>query len=117
MTLSPTARPQFSFQQQIGGFGIRSTGITATGTLDSKLGYAFAAGRLGEYGDFYPGSVPQAARPNNVLAGFGQPQRRCEAQNANGVPNDVSPCNLGAQHLLQRVRTPSNRSLLGQARI
>ena len=94
MTLSPTARPQFSFQDQVGGFGIRSTGITATGTLDNKLGYAFAAGRLGEYGDFSPGPVAQGARPNNASPNSVNPNGACEAQNANGVPNDVSACNL-----------------------
>src|SRR6202041_2570020 len=65
VTINPTAKPQFSFQQQVGGFGILSTGITATGTL-GNLGYAFAGGRLGEYGDFYPSMVPQSARPDNV---------------------------------------------------
>ena len=69
LTLSPTARPSFSFQQQVGGFGIRSTGITATGTI-GKLGYAIAAGRLGEYGDFAPGQVAQSARPHCRRHGY-----------------------------------------------
>jgi len=97
VTLSPTARPAFSFQQQVGGFGIRSTGITATGTL-GRLGYAVAAGRLGEYGDFYPGQLAQSARPNNVQAGSVNPPGACLGQpdpnNPGGLLPDVSPCNL-----------------------
>ena len=97
VTLSPTARPAFSFQQQVGGFGIRSTGITATGTI-GRLGYAAAAGRLGEYGDFFPGQLAQSARPNNVQAGSVNPPGACLGQpdpnNPGGLLPDVSPCNL-----------------------
>jgi outer membrane receptor protein involved in Fe transport len=88
VTISPTAKPQFTFQQQAGGFGIRSTGITATGTA-GKFGYALAGGRLGEYGDFFPGTIAQSARPNNVSSSSVSPAGTCS-----GAPNDVSPCNL-----------------------
>jgi outer membrane receptor protein involved in Fe transport len=88
VTINPTIKPQFSFQQQVGGFGIRSTGITATGSV-GKLGYAFAGGRLGEYGDFYPGAIAQSARPNNVSSDSVMPNALCP-----GSPNDVSACNL-----------------------
>jgi outer membrane receptor protein involved in Fe transport len=88
VTISPTQQQHFSFQQQIGGFGIRSTGATATGTYD-KLGYAFALGRLGEYGDFYPGQIAQSARPDNVQPNSVNPNGACA-----GSSNDVSACNL-----------------------
>jgi len=88
ITIDPTATPQFSFQQQIGGFGILSTGITATGTL-GKLGYAMAGGRLGEWGDFYPGNVAQSARPDNVSSNSAMPNGACA-----GSSTDVSACNL-----------------------
>jgi outer membrane receptor protein involved in Fe transport len=88
ITLKPTQTPHFSVQQQIGGFGILSTGATATGTYD-KLGYAFALGRLGEYGDFYPHEIAQSARPDNVQSNSVNPNGACA-----GSPNDVSACNL-----------------------
>jgi outer membrane receptor protein involved in Fe transport len=91
VTIDPTQKPHFSFQQQIGGFGIRSTGVTATGTYD-KLGYALAVGRLGEYGDFYPGSIAQSARPNNVAANSANPNGACSGLNT--PYDDVSACNL-----------------------
>jgi hypothetical protein len=97
LTLSPTARPSFSFQQQVGGFGIRSSGITATGTT-GKLGYAIAAGRLGEYGDFAPAQIAQSARPNNVQSGSVNPPAACLGQpdpaNPGSLLPDVSRCNL-----------------------
>jgi outer membrane receptor protein involved in Fe transport len=89
VTISPTAKPQFSVQQQIGGFGISSTGITATGAL-GKVGYAVALGRLGEYGDFYPGQIAQGARPDNVQSGSVNPNSACLGGN---LP-EVSACNL-----------------------
>ncbi len=89
ITLKPTQTPHVSFQQQIGGFGILSTGATATGTYD-KLGYAFALGRLGEYGDFYPHPIAQSARPDNVSSDSVTPNGACA-----GSANDVSACNLG----------------------
>jgi outer membrane receptor protein involved in Fe transport len=88
VTINPTAKPEFSFQQQIGGFGISSTGITATGTL-GKLGYAFAGGRLGTYGNFFPGNTAQSARPDNVSSSSVSPNGACA-----GSSNDVSLCNL-----------------------
>ena len=88
VTITPTAKPQFSFQQQIGGFGILSTGITATGTV-GKFGYALAGGRLGEYGDFFPGQIAQSARPDNVSSNSVNPNGACA-----GSSNDVSACNL-----------------------
>ncbi len=88
VTINPTATPHFSFQQQFGGFGISSTGLTATGT-SGKVGYAFAAGKLGEYGDFFPGLIPQAARPDNVSSNSFNPNGACA-----GSSNDVSACNL-----------------------
>jgi outer membrane receptor protein involved in Fe transport len=97
VTLTPTKEAHFSFQQQIGGFGIRSTGATATGTID-KLGYAFALGRLGEYGDFFPTQIAQSARPNNVQSNSANPNASvCPGGNdLASAPNafDVSPCNL-----------------------
>jgi outer membrane receptor protein involved in Fe transport len=96
ITISPTATPHFSFQQQVGGFGLTSTGITATGTV-GKLGYAFAAGRLGEYGDFFPFQNPQSARPNNVSQNSVTPPGICSG-NTDADQNlgltDVSQCNL-----------------------
>jgi hypothetical protein len=92
LTINPTVTPHESVQQQIGGFGIRSTGITATGTVD-KLGYALALGRLGEYGDFYPGNIAQTARPNNVSPNAVNPNGvDCSGQNT--PTTDVSACNL-----------------------
>ena len=90
LTIGPTAKPQFSFQQQLGGYGISSTGITATGTY-KRLGYAAAAAVLGTYGDFAPFQNSQSARPDNVQAGSVNPNGAC-VQNG----NDVSPCNLAA---------------------
>jgi hypothetical protein len=95
VTLSPTTKPQYTFQQQVGGFGIRSTGISATGMLNNRLGYAAAAAVLGEYGDFYPGPITQSARPDNPIA-FTAPGVPYSV-NPNGMcdqfPNDVSTCN------------------------
>jgi outer membrane receptor protein involved in Fe transport len=94
VTLSPTLTPQFSFQQQFGGFGISSTGIAATGTT-GKLGYVFAGGRLGEYGDFYPGLITQSARPNNVNYSATSPNGSCQPNPSDPTaPPDVSQCNL-----------------------
>jgi outer membrane cobalamin receptor len=88
VTINPTSTPHFSFQQQIGGAGILGTGLTATGML-GKLGYAFAGGRLGEFGDFAPGQITQSARPDNVDSGAASPNGACA-----GSSNDVSACNL-----------------------
>ena len=97
VTINPTSTPHFSFQQQVGGFGIRSTGVTATGTV-GKLGYALAAGRLGEYGDFQPGLIAQSARPNNVQSGSVNPNAACLGQADPNNPDanlpEVSGCNL-----------------------
>jgi outer membrane receptor for ferrienterochelin and colicin len=98
VTLTPTQQPHSSFQQQIGGFGILSTGATLTGTVD-KLGYAFALGRLGEYGDFYPHQVTQSARPDNVQSNSANPNAAPCPGGMDGpasAPNavDVSRCNL-----------------------
>jgi outer membrane receptor protein involved in Fe transport len=97
ITISPTAKPQFTFQQQVGGFGLTSTGITGTGTV-GKIGYAFAAGRLGEYGDFYPFQSPQTARPDNVSPNSVNPPGVCSGntdyEQANSL-TDVSQCNRG----------------------
>ena len=96
VTLTPTSEPHASFQQQIGGFGILSTGATATGTID-KLGYAFALGRLGEFGDFNPHRIAQSARPNNVSSGSVNPNGACaggtDLAKSPGA-FDVSACNL-----------------------
>jgi outer membrane receptor protein involved in Fe transport len=97
VTISPTRKPQFLLQQQAGGFGTLSTGITATGTT-GKLGYALAYGRLGEYGDFTPGLIAQAARPNNVQPGSVNPNAACLGQPDPNNPGsnlpEVSACNL-----------------------
>lgn len=88
-TINPTAKPQFSVQQQVGGFGTSSTGVTATGTID-RVGYAVALGRLGEYGDFFPGQIAQGARPDNVQPGSVNPNAAC----LGGALPEVSACNL-----------------------
>ncbi len=88
VSINPTATPHFSFQQQAGGAGILGTGLTATGTA-GKLGYAFAGGRLGEFGDFAPGQIAQSARPNNVDSSSVNPNGACA-----GSATDVSACNL-----------------------
>ncbi len=89
VTINPTTTPRFSFQQQIGGAGILGTGLTATGTL-GKLGYAFAGGKLGEWGNFPPnGQIAQSARPDNVDPSSVTPNGACA-----GSANDVSACNL-----------------------
>jgi hypothetical protein len=88
ITINPTAKPEFSFQQQFGGFGISSTGITATGTA-GKFGYALAGGRFGTYGDFFPSNIAQSARPNNVQSNSAMPNGACS-----GGATDVSACNL-----------------------
>ena len=95
VTLNTTATPHYSVQQQIGGFGTLSTGITATGTVN-KLGYALAFGRLGEYGDFAPGTIVQSARPNNVQSNSVNPNGGCAGGESTAVPPlpDVSQCNL-----------------------
>ena len=97
VTLNPTATPHYTFQQQIGGFGLLSSGITATGTFD-KLGYALALGRLGEYGDFAPHRVAQSARPNNVSGDSVHPNGACtggkDGPASNPDADDVSACNL-----------------------
>ncbi len=88
VTINPTIAPHLSFQQQIGGAGILGTALTATGML-GKLGYAFAGGRFGEYGNFFPGQIAQSARPDNVDPGSANPNGACA-----GSSNDVSACNL-----------------------
>jgi outer membrane receptor protein involved in Fe transport len=112
VTIGPTLKPQYSFQEQIGGAGIRSTGLTATGTT-GKFGYAFAAGRLGEYGDFYPGAIPQAARPNNVDPSSVNPYGGCQGQSMANGPNDVSQCNL-AQNTYAVSQNTEQSLLLGK---
>jgi hypothetical protein len=100
VTIAPTLKPQYTFQQQLGGFGISSTAMSATGT-DGHFGYAIAAARLGEYGDFAPGQITQAARPDNVAGNSANPNGAC-TPNGNPFqpppPNaqypDVSRCNL-----------------------
>jgi hypothetical protein len=91
LTLNPTPEIHGSFQQQIGGFGILSTGLTTTGTV-GKLGFAAAIGRLGEYGDFSPGSIAQSARPDNVASNSVNPNGACSGLNT--PTTDVSACNL-----------------------
>jgi outer membrane receptor protein involved in Fe transport len=93
VTIGPTAKPEFTFQQQFGGFGKSSTGITATGTL-GKFGYALAAGYLGEYGDFYPGQIAQSARPNNTSPNSVDPNGQCSGSSSVVSAPDVSACNL-----------------------
>ncbi|MBV8117865.1 MAG: TonB-dependent receptor, partial [Candidatus Eremiobacteraeota bacterium] len=87
-TLAFSQRPHATFQQQVGGFGIRSTGITASGTLN-RLSYALAAGTSGTYGDFFPGQLFQSARPSNVDSRSVNPPGACN----NSSGNDVSACN------------------------
>ena len=88
VTINPTATPQFLFQQQVGGFGILSTALSATGTV-GKLGYALAGAKFGEFGDFFPTNIAQSARPNNVQPNSVFPNGACA-----GGPTDVSDCNL-----------------------
>jgi hypothetical protein len=91
VTLNPTPEMHTSFQQQIGGFGILSSALSTTDTI-GKLGFAAAVGRLGEYGDFYPGPIAQSARPNNVLPNSVNPNGACSGLNT--PTTDVSACNL-----------------------
>jgi outer membrane receptor protein involved in Fe transport len=107
VTIAPTAKMQNSFQQQVGGFGISSTGFTSTGTV-GRLGYALAGGRLGEYGDFAPTMITQTARPNNASSGSVSPDGTCQPGGISPLPN-VSPCNnalntyLVSQNTMQTV--------------
>jgi|SRR5580658_506122 outer membrane receptor protein involved in Fe transport len=96
VTISPTLTPQQTFQQQLGGFGISSTALAATGTA-GRFGYALAAARLGEYGDFAPGQIVQAARPDNAVGASANPNGTCQTSSnpLNPAQNpDVSACNL-----------------------
>ena len=91
VTIAPTPTLQNSFQQQIGGFGISSTGFSSTGTI-GRLGFALAGGRLGEYGDFAPTMMTQTARPNNASFDSVSPNGSCQPTKADPTPN-LSPCN------------------------
>jgi hypothetical protein len=72
-TIDPTYRPQFQFTQGIGSQGKLTTAAQATGTI-GRLGYAFAGGVQGTYGDFRPGIITQTGllgsdiSPGNIAA-------------------------------------------------
>lgn len=87
-TLNPTGKPQATFQQQFGGYGLSSSSITGSGTV-GRLGVALAAGVVGSYGAFYPGQVFQSGRPSNVNSLSVAPPGVCN--NSSGL--DVSACN------------------------
>ncbi len=82
-SLNPTLKPQTLVQQGTGNNGHLMSAFNATGTL-GKLGYAFAAGVQGTYGQFYPGDRLQQA--NLSVSGYTDP---------NGVnAPSVSPLNI-----------------------
>ncbi len=87
-TLNPTGKPEGTFQQQFGGFGLSSSSVTETGTV-GRLGFAIAAGVSGTYGAFHPGQTFQSGRPSNVSSFSVNPTSACN--NASGL--DVSACN------------------------
>lgn len=87
-TLNPTGKPQATFQQQFGGFGLSSSSVAGTGTF-GRLGVALAAGVVGSYGAFYPGQMFQAGRPSNLNSLSVNPPGACN--NSSGL--DVSACN------------------------
>lgn len=58
-TLNPTQRPGGEVQYGIGAQGKQLFGVQATGTSD-KIGYAFAYGVTGTYGDFHPQIITQS---------------------------------------------------------
>ena len=72
-TIDPTKRPEFSFTQAFGSQGKLQTQAQATGTI-GRLGYAFAGGVVGTYGDFAPQIIPQTGllgsdiSPGNIAA-------------------------------------------------
>jgi hypothetical protein len=86
--LSPSGTPQYSFTQQIGGYGLSSSALNLTGTY-GKFGYVAATGVSGYEGDFNGSNLFQSARPANVQQGSVNPPFVC----ANDNGNDVSPCN------------------------
>lgn len=72
-TIDPTLKPEFTFSQGFGSQGKLTTFGQATGTV-GKLGYAFAGGVQGTYGDFKPAIVTQTGllggdiSPGNIAA-------------------------------------------------
>lgn len=59
-TLDPTAHPHTVLEQGVGNDGKMLTGLEATGTTSNgKLGYAFAHGVEGTYGNFAPQQITQ----------------------------------------------------------
>lgn len=85
--INTSISPQYTFQQQIGGFNTTSTAGGASGTY-GKVGYALAAGVAGSEGQFNGSQLFQSARPSNVQPGSVNPPFVCA--NSNG--NDVSQC-------------------------
>jgi hypothetical protein len=100
-TISPTVKPQYEFLQSVGGFGILTSGVSATGTY-GKLGYALATAVQGTSGSFDGQQVFQSARPPNIktnvvsgtaVGGSVDPPYLC----SNYAGNDVSACNQAAE--------------------
>ncbi len=86
--LSPSATPQYSFTQQVGGYGLLSSALNLSGTY-GKFGYVAATGVSGYEGDFNGSNVFQSARPANVSPGSVNPPFVC----SNSSGTDVSACN------------------------
>ncbi len=89
--LNPTSTPQYSFQQQLGGFGLSSTAASFSGAY-GKIGYLAEAGVAGQTGALNS-QIFQSGRPANLQIGAVNPPYVCS--NASGT--DVSACNQGAE--------------------
>jgi outer membrane receptor protein involved in Fe transport len=89
--LNPSATPQYSFTQQVGGYGLLSSALNLSGTY-GKFGYVGAVGTTGEQGVFNGSNLFQSARPANVQPGSVNPPFVC----ANASGTDVSACNNAA---------------------
>jgi outer membrane receptor protein involved in Fe transport len=89
--LNPTSTPQYSFQQQLGGFGLSSTAASFSGSY-GKIGYLAEAGVAGQTGALNS-QIFQSGRPANLQIGAVNPPYVCS--NASGT--DVSACNQGAE--------------------
>ena len=97
----PQRQTAVQFAEGIGNQGGQQTAAVATGTA-GKIQYAAAYGVNGTYGMFSPGLVAQTGRPNNSanLNNGGE----CTSG------NDISACNIEAQHVHRSARTPSSRA-------
>jgi hypothetical protein len=58
-SIDPTKEQHYTLTQGIGTYGKALTNFQVTGTLPNKLGYAFAQGVTGTFGEFAPGQQAQ----------------------------------------------------------